>query len=88
LCARRRSRDAQGNPTRGPGYDEAILTLSKVLLLQPQEVEKSIAYMPADCALNVADVRNQVAFWREEWLIDSSVNADNLLDTSFLDEAH
>ena len=77
------ARDAQGNPTRGPGYDEAIAVLSQALLLAPNVVEGSISYLPEDCALNVPDVRNQVSFWREEGLIDPGIDADKLLDLSF-----
>lgn len=75
--------DASGAHIQGPGYDQAIATMSTALNLRPHDVEQSIGFMPEDCALDVADIRNQVDFWKSEKLIDQGINADALLDLSF-----
>lgn len=75
--------DANGDPAPGPGYEEALAQMATGLGMRRDDVVRSLGYMPEDCALDVADIRNQVNFWQSENLIDKSIKADDLLDLSF-----
>ena len=74
----------KGKPVRGPGYDEAIAVLSKVLEQPPERVRDGLPYVDPDGRLDVGDIYNQVAFWQSQGLVDRSVEAGAVLDLSFV----
>jgi NitT/TauT family transport system substrate-binding protein len=78
--------DETGKPTRGADHDAMVALLAEQLQTPPAAIEASVAYIPADCALDVADVRNQIRFWQQEGLLDPTVSADAMLDMSLTHE--
>ena len=74
----------KGNEVRGPGYDEAIAILAKVLEQPAERVRVGLPYVDPEARLNVGDVYNQVAFWQSQALVDRTVDARAILDLSFV----
>jgi NitT/TauT family transport system substrate-binding protein len=74
----------KGQEVRGPGYDEAIAILAKVLEQPAERVRVGLPYVDAEARLNVGDVYNQVAFWQGQGLVDRNVDARAILDLSFV----
>lgn len=74
----------KGAEVRGPGYDEAIAILAKVLEQPVERVRVGLPYVDAEARLNVGDVYNQVAFWQSQGLVDRNVDAKAILDLSFV----
>jgi NitT/TauT family transport system substrate-binding protein len=74
----------KGQEIRGPGYDEAIAILSKVLEQPPERVKVGLPFVDPEARLNVGDVYNQVAFWQGQGLVDRNVDAKAILDLSFV----
>ena len=73
-----------GKRVQGPGYDELLQILSKVVGQTPDQVAGGLAYIPADARLDTDDIKRQVEIWQEFGLADKGVNAADLFDTSFL----
>ncbi len=69
---------------RGPGYDEAIAILAKVLEQPADRVRVGLPYVDPEARLNVGDVYNQVEFWQSQALVDRTVDAKAILDLSFV----
>jgi len=74
----------KGQEVRGPGYDETIAILSKVLEQPVERVRVGLPYVDPEARLNVGDVYNQVAFWQGQGLVDRTVDAKAILDLSFV----
>ena len=73
-----------GMVVEGPGYDQDMAILSKVLKQPPNVVKISLPYVDPQGRLDVGDIYNQVAFWQSQGLVDKSVNAKDVLDLSFV----
>ncbi len=74
----------KGMEVRGPGYDEAIGILSKVLEQPVNLVRVGLPYVDPEGRLNVADIYNQVAFWQGAGLVERSVDAKAILELGFV----
>jgi NitT/TauT family transport system substrate-binding protein len=74
----------KGMEIRGPGYDEAIGILSKVLEQPADLVRVGLPYVDPEGRLNVADIYNQVAFWQGAGLVERSVDAKAILELGFV----
>ena len=74
----------KGQEVRGPGYDEAIAILAKVLEQPADRVRVGLPYVDPEARLNVGDVYNQVEFWQSQGLVDRAVDAKAILDLSFV----
>ncbi len=74
----------KGQEIRGPGYDEAIAILAKVLEQPADRVRVGLPYVDPEARLNVGDVYNQVEFWQSQGLVDRNVDAKAILDLSFV----
>jgi NitT/TauT family transport system substrate-binding protein len=74
----------KGQEVRGPGYDEAIAILAKVLEQPADRVRVGLPYVDPEARLNVGDVYNQVEFWQSQALVDRTVDAKAILDLSFV----
>jgi NitT/TauT family transport system substrate-binding protein len=74
----------KGQEIRGPGYDESITILAKVLEQPAERVKVGLPYVDPEARLNVGDVYNQVAFWQGQGLVDRTVDAKSILDLSFV----
>jgi NitT/TauT family transport system substrate-binding protein len=73
-----------GKVTKGPGYEDMLQILTKVVGQTPEQVAAGLAYIPANAALDTDDIRRQVAIWQGYGLADKGVVANELFDTSFL----
>jgi NitT/TauT family transport system substrate-binding protein len=76
---------AQGQMTKGPGYDEIAAIIGKYLNLAPDKVADIFPSFDPTGALDVADVKNQVAFYQAQGMVDKSADVDAMLDLSFLE---
>jgi NitT/TauT family transport system substrate-binding protein len=75
---------ARGAMTKGPGYDEVAAIVGKYLNLTADQVADIFPSLDPVGALDVADVKNQVAFYQAQGMVDKSADVDAMLDLSFL----
>ena len=78
---------ADGKMTKGPGYDEVAAIVGKYLNITPDKVADIFPSFDPDGALDVADVKNQVAFYQAQGMVDKAADVDAMLDLSFLKAA-
>lgn len=78
---------ARGDMTKGPGYDEVAAIVGKYLNLTPDKVADIFPSFDPVGALDVADVKSQVAFYQAQGMVDKSADVDAMLDLSFLNPA-
>lgn len=77
-------RDAAGHPVKGPNYDRYLDVLAKVIGQTPGQVAEALPYIDGTGRLDVQNVREQVANWQAAGQIDSSIKAEEIIDTSFV----
>jgi NitT/TauT family transport system substrate-binding protein len=77
-------RDASGKRIKGPRYDEYLQMFSKVVGQPPEQVEIALAYVDPKGAIDIEDIRQQIAIWQELGQVDASLKAADIIDTSFL----
>jgi NitT/TauT family transport system substrate-binding protein len=75
---------AQGEMRKGPGYDEVAVIVAKYLNLTPDKVADIFPSFDPTGALDVADVKEQVAFYQARGMVDKTADVDAMLDLSFL----
>lgn len=78
---------ARGVMSKGPGYDEVAAIVAKYLSLTPDKVADIFPAFDPAASLDVADVKNQVAFYQEQGMVDKAAGIDAMLDLSFLSGA-
>lgn len=76
--------DSQGKQIKGPKYDELLADLAQIEHQPPSQIALSFPYMDPDARIDVSDIHNQVAFWKEQGLLDPSLNPASVLDLSFM----
>ena len=76
-------RDAQGKPIVHPRQDEMLKIVTAYTSLDAEQARQSFPYIDRDIALPIAEVRRQIADWKKAGLVDASVEADAIVDTSF-----
>jgi NitT/TauT family transport system substrate-binding protein len=74
----------QGQMNKGPAYDEIAAIIGKYLNLTPDKVADIFPSFDPAGALDVADVKNQVAFYQAQGMVDKAADVDAMLDLSFL----
>lgn len=77
----------RGEMSKGVGYDEIAAIVAKYLNLTPDKVADIFPSFDPKGALDVTDVKNQVAFYQAGGMVDKSANVDAMLDLSFLNQA-
>ncbi len=78
---------AQGQMTKRPGYDEVAAIVGKYLNTTPDKVADIFPAFDPAAALDVVDVKNQVAFYQAQGMVDKAADVDTILDLSFLNAA-
>ena len=76
--------DAAGHPLKGPGYDALVALLSKALQQTPDQVRDALPYIDADARVEVVDIGRQIAFWKDQKLLDPRADPAQMLDLSFI----
>lgn len=80
--------DAAGKPVFGPATDAAIADIMKYVFigdpLGPEKIKAGIGWYDEGGALNVADVRNQLAWFTAQGMVKGEVDANAIIDTRFL----
>jgi len=75
---------ADGKRKDGPDADAMIAILAKYTKQSPADVKLGIPYLDADARLDVADVLNQVRFYKSLGLVKSEVDGKGLIDRRFV----
>lgn len=80
--------DAAGTPQYGPATDAAIADITKYVFVgDPQagdKIKAGLGWYDEGGALNVADVRNQLAWFTAQGMVKGEVDANAIIDTRFL----
>jgi len=80
--------DASGNPIHGPATDAAIADIMKYVFIGdpqgPAKIKAGLGWYDEGGALNVADVRNQLAWYTAQGMVKGEVDAAKIIDTRFL----
>jgi NitT/TauT family transport system substrate-binding protein len=79
---------ADGQPVYGPATDAAIADIMKYVFVGdpqgPAKIKAGLGWYDVDGALNVADVRNQLAWFSAQGMVKGEVDANAVIDTRFL----
>ena len=77
-----------GRPVYGTATDAAIADIMKYVFVGdpqgPDKIKAGLGWYDADGALNVADVRNQLAWFTAQGMVKGEVDANAIIDTRFL----
>ncbi len=80
--------DAAGTPQYGPATDAAIADITKYVFigdpLAGAKIKAGLGWYDEGGALNVADVRNQLAWFSAQGMVKGEVDANAIIDTRFL----
>lgn len=76
-----------GEIVPGENYDEVIQIIADYTDQEPEIVEKGLPYMDRDGKLLASDIQTQIDWYLKEELIDSDVEATDIVNTDLLDEA-
>ncbi len=80
--------DATGAPQYGPATDAAIADITKYVFigdpLAGDKIKAGLGWYDEGGALNVADVRNQLAWFTAQGMVKGEVDAGAIIDTRFL----
>jgi NitT/TauT family transport system substrate-binding protein len=76
--------DANGQLTKGPGYDELLPQIARLLEQPEKEIAVSFPYVDPRGAINVGDIYNQIAFWQKQGVVGPGIDAKSLVDLSFV----
>jgi len=75
---------AAGALAKGPGYDEIVAIIGKYLNIGPDKVADIFPSFDPVGALDITNVKDQVAFYQGAGMVDKSADVDAMLDLSFL----
>ena len=80
--------DAAGTPQYGPATDAAIADITKYVFVGDpaagDKIKAGLGWYDEGGALNVADVRNQLAWFTAQGMVKGEVDANAIIDTRFL----
>ena len=80
--------DAAGAAQYGPATDAAIADITKYVFigdpLAAAKIKAGLGWYDEGGALNVADVRRQLAWFSEQGMVKGEVDANAIIDTRFL----
>lgn len=80
--------DAAGTPQYGPATDAAIADITKYVFVGDpaagDKIKAGLGWYDEGGALNVADVRNQLAWFSAQGMVKGEVDAGAIIDTRFL----
>ena len=80
--------DASGVPQYGPATDAAIADITKYVFIGDAQagdkIKAGLGWYDEGGALNVADVRNQLAWFSAQGMVKGEVDANAIIDTRFM----
>ncbi len=80
--------DAQGKPVYGPKTDADVKLLEKYVFTGDAQAEAKIkggiGWYDEGAALDVADVKAQLAWFRAQDMVKGEIDPDSIINTSFL----
>lgn len=76
--------DAASNPVKGPDYAPLIAIIARGANIKPAEAEAQVAYIIPDLRPDEADIKRQIAFWKEAGLVSKTADFKDLFDLSLL----
>ena len=74
-------------PAKEARKEELLGIIMKFSQLSREDVLEAVSFIDPQARLNVEDVRNQIASWKSLGMVDAAVEADALIDLSFLPNA-
>ncbi len=77
-------RDSAGTVVPGPRADEFLGIMAKYTGQTPESLRGSIPFIDPQARLLVGDIHRQVRWYQAQRLVDAKVDADSLLDLSFV----
>jgi NitT/TauT family transport system substrate-binding protein len=77
-------RDATGKPVSGPRTDEFLAIIARATGQSADSIRASIPFVDPGARLLVSDIHRQVAWYQGQKLVDAKVDADAILDLSFV----
>ena len=77
-------RGPDGKAVPGPRADEFLAIMAKYTGQTVESLRASIPYIDPNARLLVGDIKRQVAWYQAQKLVDPKVEADSLLDLSFV----
>ncbi|MCW1411297.1 ABC transporter substrate-binding protein [Rhizobium sp. 1AS11] len=76
-----------GKPVRTKEADDILAIVSKYTEQPVSVISGAMTYIDPKGGFTLDEMKTQIATWQEVGMVDRSVTADKLLDTSLLDEA-
>lgn len=76
-----------GEIVPGENYEEVINIIADYTDQEPQLIESGLPYMDRDGVLLSEDIQTQIDWYAKENLIDANVNAEDIVNTEFLEQA-
>lgn len=76
-----------GEIVPGENYDEVINIIAKYTDQDPELIKKGLPYMDRDGRLLESDIQTQIDWYAKEKLIESEIDAKEIVNTEFLEEA-
>jgi len=80
--------DAAGDPQYGPATDAAIADITRYVFIGDSQagakIKSGLGWYDVGGALNVADVRHQLAWFTAQGMVKGEVDANAIIDTRFL----
>lgn len=76
-----------GEIVPGENYDEVIKIIAEYTDQEEELIKKGLPYMDRDGKLLDSDIQTQIDWYAKENLIDGSIDASEIVDTSLLEEA-
>jgi NitT/TauT family transport system substrate-binding protein len=76
-----------GKPPYGPAYEEVVAVTARFTGAAPEVVRVGFPYQDRDARLDVADIGRQLAWYHKAGMIPAPLQARDLVDGSFLEEA-
>lgn len=76
-----------GEVVPGENYDEVINIIAEYTDQEPRLIERGLPYMDRDGILLAEDIQTQIDWYAKEDLIDTSVDAEDIVNTDFLEKA-
>ena len=78
-----------GGHLAGPNANEVITILSEATTMKDPAVYRAItpSAINPDGRLNLASMRKDLQFFKDQGLIEGKVEVEDVIDTSFIDEA-
>lgn len=76
-----------GELVPGENFDEVIEIIAEYTDQDPELIKRGLPYMDRDGVLLAEDIQTQIDWYAKENLIDASINADDIVNTEFLEKA-